>query len=186
MVEKIPAAPKKTIHVRLWSGQLSARITEMANSGKAGKTCRAISFGISRTCGDGYGEVLNFFRNTLPGLTGDESLDDVAILGRALKSISPDFRMDEETIRGVDAPVVELRAGIQRKWFARADENGVELGDLTDQMNEPRSSSRGSANRAYKAAAKVWAKLAGVETYSEARRVLEAAGLDLHSYCAID
>lgn len=173
----------KTIHVRVWSGSMSARITEMQNAGKRGKTCRTLRLAGHYKPDD---EVRWFFQETLAKLSGEESLDDVALMCRALKAGCPTFEFYEETIRGIDAPREVLTANVEGKFFASADEDGVSLGDLTDRFNEPRAYSRGSGSRAYGIAKKVWADVQAQATFYDAIRVLSGAGLDIHSYCGMD
>lgn len=176
----------RSIHIRTWSGSLSAVVTEMANAGRRGKVCRTLRLSGSVYEQDpGYGEVFHFFCG-LAELSGEESLDDVLLLARALQAEVPEFKFYEETIRGIDAPRVRLVAGVEGAWIGSADEDGVGLADLRDRANEPRARSRGTPARAYTLAAKVWARVQAARTYPEALDVLRDAGLDLSTYCAVD
>jgi hypothetical protein len=178
----------KMIHVRTWSGSQTVLVTEMTNAGKRGKTCRTIHAGFRGRVGDdaaGYGEWLHAINDVLPHLDAAETtFDDAATYLRALAGIA-DLELREETIRGVDAPLPALSAK-GATWGASADDSGVHVADLADRANEPRSLSRGSAARAYKIAAKVFPTLRPEMSYHEVVAALETAGVDLHSYCAMD
>lgn len=96
-------------------------------------------------------------------------------------------RIIDEEIRGVDAPCVELTAGIDGVWSGWASEEGVSLSDHTDRHNEPAAMSRGRTNTAsYKIAAKVWGRVQSAKTMHEASEILSAAGLSMHYWCRMD
>jgi len=95
---------------------------------------------------------------------------------------------DEDSIRGVDAPMEKLVYSVEDSFGALADENGVCLSALNDPYNQwteitPSSQSKGQA---YRLAAKVWDKVCETKTLSEASDILSQAGCKLHGYCAID
>jgi hypothetical protein len=183
---KTTTAPK--INVRTWSGSQTVLVTEMTNAGKRGKTCRTIHAGFRGRVGDdaaGYGEWLHAINDVLPHLDAAEtSFDDAATYLRAMSGVAQ-IELREETIRGVDAPLPALVVK-GTTWDASADETGVHVADYLDRNNEPRSLSRGSHARSYKLAAKVFPTLTPEMRYHDVVQALEAAGIDLHSYCAMD
>ena len=168
----------KATHVQVWTGSLCARVTEMVNAGKRGKTCRMLRL---TTVGyinnmPGYGEVLHFFNETAEKLAG-ESYEDIRLLCRALAGVCEGFTFHEETIRGVDAPKLVLTAGVAGKWSASASADGITVSDLRDTINEPKSITPSSQSeaQAYKLAAKVWAKVTEAKTYGQAVDVLPSS-----------
>ncbi|MGD9632555.1 MAG: hypothetical protein AB7G28_22725 [Pirellulales bacterium] len=184
-------------HVQTWSGSQTARVTEMANAGKRGKRCRVLRFmGWACTGGDETSRQARYFTDRvlhyLNQHAANESLDDVkaAIDGIIAEGGLPEhcLRVYEESVRGVDAPRKLLTAGVDGLWSAKADEGGISIDDLSDQLNMPccitPSTQKDSA--AYDRAAKVWEKVQAAATFSEACLVLREAGCQLHYYCRMD
>lgn len=191
-----------TIHVQVWRGSGSARITDMENAGKRGKTCRTFRFsglvGGMAWSGQQYVRAAEFTAQVLamlePGkpIYGQNFDTAVAMVEAVVDQSRAEGIGDGligctlEEIRGVDAPVPELTAG-NGKWSARADRDGLHLRDLTDHYNDPAMCTfKQSKPQAYRLAAKVWDKLAACETMHEAGKVLEAAGCKLHYWCMVD
>lgn len=184
------------IHVKTWTGAGNARVTEMVNAGKRGKSCRVFGFqGWMPHGGDETHERIRQLNRDilfyLNGLMGRESFDDVraAVAGKISEAGLPEHagRIYDEEIRGIDAPKRELRAGVEGKWSAGADETGVGVYDVEDQYNLPASITHDQTKAAaYAAAAKVWGRVEQAKTYSEACAILRDAGCRLHSYCRID
>lgn len=199
-VETVPAKPKRKakavtaggVHVSVKSGSRSVLITDMTNAGKRGKRCRTLTVlgdaeVIDRLCttaderaarGGCYAlacRPLNEVRAT--------DFDALCAELRAVKEDGSDFH--EGTIRGVDAPRPKLTAGVRGEWSASADQDGVTLTRLND-VNEWTESNRGSNAAAYERAAKVWPRVQNARTQREASDILEAAGVSLRGWCAVD
>lgn len=190
------------IHVQVWSGACNARVTDMTNAGKRGKTCRVLRFSGSPTLGYHPNETLiaahEFTVDLLGRLSGldttETTFEQVAeLLANAVASARQDGITDawlsfceDQPIRAIDAPKPELHAG-NEKWSGRLDNDGVHLRDLTDKFNEPCECTHGqTGTKAYKLATKVWGKVKEAETMHEASEILRAAGCRLHYWCAID
>jgi hypothetical protein len=189
------------IHVRTWSGSRSATITEMTNAGRRGKRCRVLR--IEGCAGDPWssdepwakavrhsqailGEVARY---------GAECDFDVVaarvgyLVGRAREEGVPEGHLGSrvESIRGIDAPRAVLTAGVEGKWSASIDENGVHLRDLNDVNEWTEITAHGQSRaEAYRLAASVWAKVEAATTRRDASHILSAAGCRLHGYCAMD
>lgn len=188
------------INVKIWESARCARITDMTNAGKRGKTCRLLRFRgssampwpnpVSHAACDATDEILG----RLGGLPESASFDDVAALlhnavavARAA-GVSADLVavFDDETVRGVDAPKPKLTAG-NEKWSGYIDEDGVHLEDLSDKNNLPHERTHGQApDKAYKLAKKVWHLVERAETMGAAAKILREAGCALHGWCAMD
>lgn len=186
---KTTTVAKNLIHVRTWSGgSQSVRVTDMTNAGKRGKTCRTVHASFTGRIGDdaaGYGEWLHAINDTLPALdAGETSFDDVLTFLRALAGLAT-IELREETIRGVDAPLAKISTS-GPKFTASANEDGVTVCCLVDRANLPQALSRGSNAKAYAIAAKVFPTLRPEMTIHEVVSALVAAGVDMHSYCAMD
>lgn len=190
-----------TVHVQVWLGSGSARITDMTNAGKKGKTCRVLRFngflGLRHNAelNQAYDITLGVLELLKPGrpIRG-QNFDTACALVNAEIDQARAAGVSEhlvatylEEVRGVDAPLPLLVAG-NDKWSGKADETGVFLRDLTDLNNEPAMTNRhGQKNsQAYKLAAKVWGQMAGCKTMHEASEVLSAAGVKLHYWCMVD
>ena len=192
------------IHVRTWPGSGTATVTEMVNAGKRGKTCRTLRFGGWRPgyaaggspearCGDFCGGVCHWLA-TLSLHTDFEAVRD-ELRGRleTYRAADPSaalafgVSLAEHETRGVDAPKVELTAGVEGVWSAIASGEGVTIHALDD-VNEwtEITPSRQHANVAYRCAAKVWADVRRAKGRHEVRAILEAAGCKFHGFCGRD
>ena len=191
------------IHVRLWTGCRQVRITAMSNAGKRGKKCRTLSY-------LGTEEPLRLpspesslawehserIYQALASLDCETtSFDDAVALvtdlveQARLAGVSETWlRFFQNEVRGIDAPKLELTAGIPGKWSGTASEDGIRLHDLADPYNEwtevthPRQTNA----RAYEIAARVWPQVQTARSVHEAACVLREAGADLHGFCAVD
>jgi hypothetical protein len=184
-----------TIHVRVWSGTGSARVTDMTNAGKRGKACRVLRFSgwmpfggeeFHQRCRDLCAQVLSYVQ----AQPADADFDPVAARVREIVQASglPEHAVAvyDETIRGIDAPRPVLTAGVSGKWSASASEDGVSLRQLDD-VNEWTEITHGQTPaRAYDLAANVWPKVQAARTQVEASDILGAAGVRLHGYCGLD
>lgn len=181
-------------HIQTWSGTHGVNIIEMTNSGKSGKTCRQFRF-----WGDDRGSetMQGFFyaRNLLKGESSgivDVSYDEIVarlndIITNAAFAESP-YRLqgEEDTIRGVDAPLPVL-SFICDGFALSVDKDGVHVSDLRDQHNLPRICTiRQKGRIAYGKAAKVWASLVACTTFSDVWTMLDDAGCRTHYWCAMD
>ena len=186
------------IHVQIWTGARNARVTDMTNAGKRGKTCRLLRFSgceyrhsdIGKLASDWTGDILA----RMEGLAPDCSWDDAATMLRnavaacRAEDVPENYvtYYDDETCKGIDAPKPELTAG-NDKWSGRLDSDGVFLRDLTDMNNEPcECTFKQTGNSAYHRAAKVWDKVKEAKTMHEASMILRTAGCKLHFWCAVD
>lgn len=188
------------INVRIWTGTGTARVTDMTNAGRRGKTCRVLRFSgcqsiLSMPDSIPAAELTDEVLGRLQGLDeGTTSFDSVATLltnavdhARSAGITEHWFAVHEDQpIRSVDAPKPELTAG-NDKWSGQADADGIRLKDLTDRYNEPCEITSGqTAAQAYKLAAKVWPQVQQAQTMHEASKVLREAGCKLHYFCAVD
>ena len=190
-----------TIHVQIWTGACNARITDMTNAGKRGKTCRTMRFsGTSTTycchnpAWSTAAEMTNDILGRLTGLPEDADFDAAAELLRnaveaaRAEGVNDDFISlhEDEPIRGVDAPVEKLEASGDG-WRATADENGVTIDDTRDQFNEPcMITTRQKNSQAYRIARKVWDRVMKAASFHEVGDILRDAGCRLHYYCRVD
>lgn len=188
------------VHVDVWSGSRTARITDMTNAGKRGKTCRVVSF----DCYDGDGaHVIDRLCATPEQVKAREgkqawvlesgpvhevregSFDElIASLRPLVKNPS---NVHEYEIKGIRAPRPILTHGVEGVFSACANESGVSLSDLND-PNEWREATdhRQSEARAYELAAKVWDRVKQAKTMREASAILRDAGCRLHGWCGRD
>lgn len=188
------------IHVQVWTGSGTARITDMTNAGKRGKTCRVLRFSGALGCSynaealQAHGMTLNVLEMLKPGQpihtqdfdTACANMKAAVDTARALGVGERLIAVHEEEVRGVDAPLPLLTAG-NEKWSAKADEDGLLLRDLTDHNNDPAMCDyKQKHSQAYKLAAKVWGQLAACQTMHEAGEVLSKAGVKLHYWCMVD
>lgn len=81
-----------------------------------------------------------------------------------------------------------LVAGIPGVWEASLTPSGLHMENLRDRANQPTWAiqSGRSVARAFKLARAVWDQVSAAATAYEADRVLGAAGVKTHSWCAID
>ncbi len=202
------------IHVKLWSGSRSARITDMENAGKRGKLCRMLrvsgtpwSPGDSRLTDD-QRKALDFSTRVFDAcywLAGEHAHDNLgfllaldfdeatagirAIVAEARAAGIPEWACSayDEICKGIHAPRPVLTAGVEGKWSAGADETGICISDLQD-VNEWREITPHDQTgpRAYDLAAKVWDRVKAATTRGEASAILHAAGCRLHGYCGLD
>jgi hypothetical protein len=191
-------APK--LHVRTWTGSGTASVIDMTNAGKRGKTCRMIRFSgwVNFGAADSpEGRVSQFSSQVIHWLNGislhadfDEIHAELFAKVAAFKAdgnaLASSVHVYDETIRGVDAPKVELLAGVGGLWSASADENGVHIRDLADVNEWTEITSSQSTAQAYKLAAKVWPKVQAAKTRRDASEILRAAGCRLHGFCGMD
>ncbi len=168
------------IHVQTWESGCSGRITDMTNAGKRGKRCRVIRFanrGDTATCSIFY---------EIKALPLSLSFDTAAEMLREMVARVDGVTLDEELIRGIDAPVTPLSAGVAGKWAGHADQTGISLSALDD-INEWREVTiRQTGPAAYAIARKVWERVKTAATVYEAGRILREAGASLHGYCGMD
>lgn len=184
------AATKPLINVRTWIGSKCATIVDMTNAGKRGKKCATLRFrGYSCTSEDEFGSqaITDSIMYFIEKLTGSESIEQVrAEIERQIVGCPRVFVYPEE-MRGIDAPRPTLTAGVEGKWSAYADRDGVTIADLSDRMNDPRCITHDQSRaRAYDIAARTWSKVTACATFSEAWTLLSDAGCSLHYYCAMD
>jgi hypothetical protein len=186
------------IHVQTWSGGGSLRITEMVNAGKAGKRCRILGFrgwlntGTTEEAQRAH-TLAVVARDWANRLDTSTTLEDAETALRALvaefaplPAYACEIYVDD--IRGVDAPRPKLTAGVDGKWSASADENGVFVSEDADSYNEPAMCTPSSQSnaRAYQLAAKVWGQVEQCQTFSQVGNVLRDAGCKLHYWCRMD
>jgi hypothetical protein len=190
------------IHVQTWSGSGSFRITDMAFAGRRGKKCRTL-----RVSGTHYA-----FPGEWKAALADQYTREAYALAERLADDAPDLdfgqaremvaglvreaheqgvpegylSLYEEEIRGVDAPRPELAAGVEGKWSASADEEGVRLHALDDVNDWTEISHDQSPARAYELARKVWHKVKACASLRGASSVLCDAGVRLHGFCGMD
>lgn len=186
--------PPPLIHVRTWTGSGTGRVTEMRNAGKAGKTCRALRvLGTSYT-GPGYAgaqQATCSLMALLEAADPAESFDSIAARLRAIVagltgSEAIAVTIEEETIKGIDAPRALLTAGVPGEWSAKADEDGICLRDLRDVNEWTEITHRQTKAAAYTIAARAWPAVLTATTRGQASDILRTAGARLHGYCAMD
>ena len=190
----------KKIHVRIWSGSKCGEITEIINAGKRGKMCRVMRWGgvdylekePETRPGQNAAVKATFALMVLCGKLSPECDYDAAV--RMCREDLAQYpgaevlvKIEERTIKGIDAPREKLVAGKDGVWSGHADENGISLLDHTDHYNEPAEiTTRQSTSEAYRLAAKVWEKVKQAASMHEASDILTAAGCQLHGYCRMD
>lgn len=203
-----------TTHGEMFSGSGSFRLIDMENAGKRGKTCKVLRFNgypwdleHSKTATEPQKAAARWSRAIyyrvfdLAGvdctyqhdLSIPLSLSDVAghvndMVHRAAIEIGngTELVVYEDSIKGVDAPVEPLGAGVPGKWSAQATNRGISMRQLDD-VNEWSEITHGqTGNAAYRIARKVWDQVMKCATLREAREILESAGARLHGYCALD
>lgn len=188
------------IHVQIWKAAGNATVTDMTNAGKRGKRCDQISF-IGRLYSDPscakavkISTLTSSALDYLRGLSSDTpfniAADGVdAYVQDARKHGIEDWAVKsyKSVIRGIDAPRTKLTAG-NEKFNAFADQDGIHIYDLTDNINLPAiiTAPRQTNAQAYSIAAKVWEKVKTATNFSEAQNILSAAGAKLHYYCQMD
>jgi len=174
----------KLAHLQTWSGSKGAEVIDMTNAGKRGKTCeKTITW--THCAPDALGD--QFLELFTPELVSQGYDAISAAMYQAAATWAKGYNVETRTIRGIDAPVKVLTAGIPGKWSATADNDGLHLRDLADQYNEwTEITIRQSNPDAYRRAAKVWPQVQAAQTMHEARSILEAAGCRLHGFCAMD
>ena len=188
------------IHINVWDGSRSARITDMTNAGKIGKVCRVLRFN-GYPCGYGVpggseaaynvtNQAIGEIKELAPSDTFEHAADLLAKLtadARAAGVSEGWFGVYEDTIKGIKAPREVLTAGVEGQWSASADVSGVSLMKLDD-VNEWREITPSSQTgpRAYALAAKVWPAVRQAQTMRQASDILSAAGVKLHGYCGMD
>jgi len=190
---KVPACVK----IRLFSG--SANITDMADAGKRGKTCRRLiilgrhsEWPDTREPGamaQRYtAQVFESIKDTADDFdTVRERVRDIIAVARIAGVPEGLLRCFDEEIKGIDAPRPKLTAGVDGVWSGSADEDGISLSDLADKMNYPHEITHGQTNAtAYAIAKKVWPEVQRAQTMSEAAKVLRLAGAKLHGFCGMD
>ena len=200
------------IHVKVWSGSRSARITNMDNAGKRGQFCNVLRISGTPWSPNGNGlapedrQALDWSQRVFDACYAlAPSADHGGILVEAdywaVRKIVCDLVQEaraagvpewacavyDETCKGIHAPRTPLSAGVPGKWSGHADETGISLLALDD-INEwaeitPHDQAKA---RAYEIAAKVWPKVQAAKTLSQAADILRTAGAKLHGYCRMD
>lgn len=190
-------------HVQYWIGSQSARVTDMTNAGKRGKTCEQlryqglhISYRADATEQMKAAEQLSleaewFLTHLDPAMTYEDiknTLLNFQQQAQAHSSQLPSwaFQITIESCKGIHAPKPLLTAGQDGIWSASADESGLTLRQLNDVNQWTSITHKQTNNAAYSIAAKVWDKVAAAQTMREATEILSNAGAALHSYCAMD
>ena len=188
------------IHVQIWTGARNARVTDMTNAGKRGKTCRVLRFSgcswfgnnpVANAAAQCTDEILGRLEGLAPDCDWEKAVEMVRNAVAECRAAGvPDNNFvacyDDETCKGIDAPKPELTAG-NDKWSGRLDNDGIHLRDLTDRYNEPcERTFKQTGAQAYKLAAKVWEQVRLAQTMHEADAILTAAGCRLHYWCAVD
>jgi hypothetical protein len=213
--EKRPPAVLQTgaggVHVQVWTGTNTARVTDMSFADKAGKRCAVLTFRGWWENGptddpvrlDALQTTLDILRwleeagrETPFNLVRDRLSEIVeAAAGRGLRvrlagdeSVPTHYHLAlyDEEIKAIDAPKPLLTAGVEGQWSASADETGIHVRDLMS-VNEWTEITHGQTNaRAYAIAKAVWPQVQTAKTRHEASAILRAAGAKLHGYCAMD
>jgi hypothetical protein len=190
------------IHVHVWKGSGSARVTDMSEAGRRGRKGRVL-----RVSGDGRDgcdargnpvavaaveatrQILAFLERCDRGVSFAEAcgtVEGLVALARGAGVPEGLLMTYREEIRAIDAPRPLLTAGVEGKWSAGADEDGIHLADLAD-VNEWREITFGQTKaRAYDIARKVWDRVCQAKTLHEASRILTDVGAKLHGYCGLD
>lgn len=186
-----------SIHIQTWSGSSSARITDMTDAGKRGKMCHVLRFQgdpcTSRH--DSASRIATFdIMRRIEALTPKDTYEyaqDVltTLIEDARAAGVADWAVNvyHETIKAIRAPRPVLTAGVDGKWSASANEDGISMRQLDD-INEwseitPHDQSK---VRAYELAAKVWPRVQAALSLRAAADILRDAGCKLHGYCAMD
>lgn len=194
------------IHIKTWVGSGTAGVTDMANAGKRGKTCRYLRVsGVSldyldsgavgsvpfRKAAEATAEVLRYLDHVAPAT--DFNTARAVVLGLVEKARGAGIDANlltvyDEEIKAIHAPREVLAAGVNGVWYGSASEDGVYLHALDDPYNEwtELTPSSQSKSRAYDLARKVWEAVKKALTLHEASEILRAAGVKLHGFCAID
>lgn len=177
------------IHLTLWIS--TARIVDMTNAHKRGKTCRVVELDAHTSTGSAFirGTLTNWVKTPetkaafgvfLPDVDFDTLLANIKARG------TDDIYLREREIRGVDAPR-ETLSHTTETFSVTVNSSGVHLRDLVDRHNEPTMITSGqTALSAYSKAKKVWDKVTAATSYYEVADILRKAGCKLHSYCAVD
>ena len=189
------------IHVQVWTGSRSARVTDMENAGKRGKLCRMLRFSgsglaYSDKLDDASKEAINYTNSILYYLeheVGGIGYDEVrtkvlAFVAEARAKGVQEWALGvhDEEIKGIAAPREVLTAGVEGKWSASADEGGISMRQLDDPNEWSEITHRQTYARAYEIARKVWPDVQKAKTLRDAAEVLRGAGARLHGYCAMD
>jgi hypothetical protein len=184
------------IFLQIWTGGCNAKLVDLTNAGKKGKTCKVLNLGSNHSP-----EQANFICHTLPSYLSPPDAEQAKrggiVVGMEYEALARVMRggaaafvgmtyHEEDTMKGVDAPKTTLSVE-KAKFRVTVDSSGVCIRDLTDKYNEPTAiTTRQKPSAAYQKASKVWEQVRSAETFSEAQSVLSAAGCKLHSYCAMD
>lgn len=199
------------VHVKVWSGSRTARIIDMTNAGRIGKRCSTLRIsGASWSASPFETDDQKAARLASESLIAQlEALGDhvnnggqvldydfEAVVELVLRRVhaahaagSPESYLNAfgESIKGIHAPRPVLVAGVEGKWTASADENGISMRQLDDVNEWSQITRHGQTGpQAYKLAAKVWDRVKRCAKMGEAAEILRAAGCKLHGYCAMD
>ena len=206
----------RMVHAELWSGAGNFRLTDMENAGKRGKLCRTLRFQgcpwaweqnpaatplqkaearWSRTI---YYKVYDLAGADCTYQHEVEINRTFDVVKEAIESMLIDARADgvmvntgavhcvEESIRGVDAPVPTLEAGVSGQWSASAGNHGISMRQTNDPNEWSEITHGQTSGAAYRIARKVWDQVTKAATMREAVEILRAAAARLHGYCAMD
>jgi hypothetical protein len=186
------------LHVHVWKGSRTARVTDVANAGKRGKTCT--QFVVMATCPDGKSDEAHAKYNFCTGalheieeLPRQMSLSELGIfMGKLVERAREaglserQFSVEMGQIKGIHAPRKPLSYVRDGEWFVEADENGIRMGQLNDPNEWRDITIRQSAARAYEIAEQVFPLVANQQSYSQMRDLFTRAGARLHGYCGMD
>jgi hypothetical protein len=196
-----------SVHIEIWEGGPSARITEMVNAHKRGLDCRVLRVSCVRWHCDPlklkpeqqlaarYSTEMMAHISEIQRLSSHvafafddirEGLISLVNLARSKGAGDSYLSVTDETIKAIRAPRVALTAGVEGKWSASADESGISMLDLVDVNQWREITHRQTAARAYEIAAKVWPRVQAAPTLRAAAEVLRQAGARLHGYCGMD
>lgn len=196
-----------SVHIQIWEGGPSARITDMVNAHRRGKECRVLRVSCVRWHCDPsklnqeqqiaarYSTEMMAHVSELQRLSSHitfafddirEGLISLVNLARSKGASDSYLSVQEETIKAIKAPRVVLTAGVDRKWSAHADESGISMSDLVDVNMWAEITHGQTGARAYEIAARVWPDVQKAATLREAAEVLRKAGARLHGYCRMD
>jgi hypothetical protein len=199
------------IHVKVWTGSGSAAVIDMTHAGKRGKTCDYLRIvgtngpWVREAAADvkaaeqGTNEILYTLSELAPGCEhGGQvvgwSFDVVEklllshLFDAKVAGANPTYlNIYKESIKAITAPRPVLTAGVEGKWSASCDVQGIHMRQLDD-VNEwseitPHDQ---TGPRAYELASKVWAQVKRAGKMGEAADILRNAGCRLHGYCAMD
>jgi hypothetical protein len=191
------------VHVRTWSGQDSARVTDMTHAGKAGKRCAVLRLSgapwhewavkdnpVMLDAVQTSREMCRWLEEAEKGGIPFAMIRDrlMEMLDAARDRRVPEsyLALHDEEIRAIDAPKPLLTAGVEGEWSASADEDGIHIRDLVS-VNEWTEITHDQTNaRAYAIAKSVWPQVQTAKTRHEASAILRAAGARLHGYCGMD